>query len=757
MLMMRGWQWILWLWAASMMCIGCVTTGIHAVKNPSVPALMPEGKTISLAGKWKFHPATLAPGNLFLPTLDDHDWPEMSVPANWFLQSHDFSGTIWFRYHFSVAAQLRDKFVTLNFAGVDYAADVWLNGEYLGFHEGYFEPFRFVVSPHFRFDAENVLVVRVDSPREEVGRAWSFNKRLIKGIFNHHDTRPGGAWSPRGQEQNTGGIWAPVYLRVSQTLSIDSIQVTPVLHGKNEQAEAQVELSITYDGHNTREFSLAFALSPHNFTPDFDTGGQRQETFRLVPGKNKLVVTIPCANPYLWWTWDHGYPYLYALEVRVSDTKTLLDTESTVFGFRRIAYDQTTKQWSLNGHRIFLRGTNYIASQWLSEMTAEKYAADLTLMQQAHINAIRVHAHIEARDFYRRCDEVGMLVWQDFPLQWGYTDEPSFVDEAVRQARAMVTSLFNHPAIFTWCLHNEPPWDASWMQYKYLEYHPNHNKRLDSILLSSLQGVDPTRYVYPYSSTREHPWFGWYSGSWLDYGKRTQEPLITEYGAQALPDLQSLTKIFGTEELWPESKEHWENWEYHNFQRHETFDIAKVPQGKNIHEWIANSQGYQAKLIQFAAEAYRRQKFNPVTGIFQFMLVENWPSLNWGILDYWRTPKAGYFALQTAYQPVLPSITYAKPHWSANEPVNLELWVVNDSWQPYPGSILRYVLWNEAMVLEQESVTVHIDADSSEKILTIHKARLPSQHYSLSVTLTSAAGEILGWNQHDFSIGVKTR
>lgn len=716
-----------------------------------------ERKTIALAGKWKFHPAALAPGNLFLPSLDDRDWPEMTVPSNWFTQGYDFSGAVWFRYHFSVPSQVRDKLVTLNFDGVDYAADVWLNGEYLGFHEGYFEPFRFEVSAHLRLNADNVLAVRVDSPQEEVGRVWSFNKRLIKGIFSHHDTRPGGAWSPRGQEQNTGGIWAPVYLRVSQTLSIDAMQVTPVLHGEDEPAEAQVELSVTYDGRHEREFVVAFALSPYNFTPDFDTGGQQYESFRLVPGKNTLSVRIPCPNPYLWWTWDHGYPHLYQLQVKVSDAQTLLDTESTVFGFRRVIYDATTKQWLLNGHRIFLRGTNYIASQWLSEMTAEKYGADLALMKQAHINAVRVHAHIEARDFYRLSDETGMLLWQDFPLQWGYSDDPEFIDEAIRQARAMVTSLYNHPSIFTWCLHNEPPWDASWMQYKYPEYRPTHNQKLDDTLLDSLQGMDSTRYLHPYSATREHPWFGWYSGSWLDYGKPAQEPLITEYGAQALPDLAALTKIFGADGLWPESKEHWTTWEYHNFQRHETFDIAKVPQGKNIHEWIANSQEYQAQLTQFAAEAYRRQRFKPVNGIFQFMLVENWPSVNWGVLDYWRTPKAGYFALQTAYQPVLPSIAYTKPHWNTDEMVHFDLWIVNDSWHPYPGSVLRYVLWNETSLIEQESVSVYVDADSSEKILTINKKQLPPQHYFLSVMLTSATGEVLGWNRHDFSIGVKPR
>src|SRR5262249_14982903 len=245
------------------------------------------------------------------------------------------------------------------------------------------------------------------------------------------------------------------------------------------------------------------------------------------------------------------------------------------------------------------------------------------------INAVRVHAHIEAQAFYQLCDEAGILVWQDFLLQWGYTDDEAFITEAERQARDMIALLYNHPSIIAWSLHNEPPWDASWMQYKYPDYTPTHNRSLDNTLAERLSDADATRRLHPYSATSEHPWYGWYSGSWQDYGKPAREPLITEFGAQALPDLTSLRKIFSEEELWPESKEDWEKWEYHNFQKHETFDIAKVPQGQNIQEFIANTQHYQAHLLKYAAESYRRQKFHPVTSIFQFMFVEDWPSINW--------------------------------------------------------------------------------------------------------------------------------
>ena len=111
---------------------------------------------------------------------------------------------------------------------MDYAADVWLNGQYLGFHEGYFEPFNFDVTGLLK-KQDNLLVVRVDSPYEPIEKVWSLKKRQIKGVLNHHDTRPAGAWSVNGQDANSGGIWQEVWLHFSDQLSIQHLTVEPVI------------------------------------------------------------------------------------------------------------------------------------------------------------------------------------------------------------------------------------------------------------------------------------------------------------------------------------------------------------------------------------------------------------------------------------------------------------------------------------------------------------------------------------------------
>jgi len=729
---------------------------VEMVKEPVNNSILSQKSVInvnkiSLNGKWKVKIGYLNPANLYLPTIDDSNWKEIYVPSNWYLQGIDYSGVLWYRRHFKVSPNFEGKIIKIVFEGVDYTADVWLNGEYIGFHEGYFQHFSFDITNVINYGGDNVLVVRVDSPYEEPEKVWSLHKRLIKGIFNHHDTRPGGAWSIRGQDKNTGGIWGSVYLKISCSIAIEQLKITPLKSMEGKESEIEVNLKVKYYGDKEESFLIDVEMNPYNFTSEKPSGGNRKFKITLKPGINNIKFKMYCFNTHLWWSWDHGKPNLYKLNVKMYKDKVLLDKIEKVFGFRSIKVTQD-KQWYLNGKRIFLRGTNYISSQWLSEMTKDIYAFDIALMKKANINAVRVHAHIEAENFYRIADEAGIMIWQDFPLQWGYTDETSFIKEVIKQAKDMVDMLYNHPSIIAWCLHNEPPWDSSWMKYKYKDYNPQQNKKLDEALFKALEGYDKTRYLHKYSSNIEHPWFGWYSGTWKDYARKTSQPLITEFGAQALPSLTSLRKIFTEEELWPDTEEEWKKWEYHNFQRRETFEIAGVKMGNNIKEFIKNTQQYQAKLIKYAAEAFRRQKYNPVGGIFQFMFVEDWPSINWGIVDYWRFPKAGYEALRIAYQPLLPIIEWTKDIWKEGEKVKMNIWIVNDYWKDFVGAKLLYTLLKNGKIIEKVEIMTHIKADSSKKITTFQKDTLLSGDYILIVKVMDNKGKLLGQNQHSFKV-----
>lgn len=724
----------------------------------------PTASHFSLAGEWKFRPAAeLSSTDAHAPQFDDAAWRTMPVPSNWFLHGEEMHGVVWFRKRFETPAAVGNgrTVATLRFEAVDYAADVWLNGHRLGSHEGYFAPFSFDVTDLLKPDGDNLLAVRVDSPREPESD-WSLRKRLIKGVLNHHDTRPGGAWSARGQEGNTGGIWGPVTLHLSRKLHINKIAVVQNLRVAKKRATPVARVHLVLPKNRDRSLGKVrfhARLAPANYTPSlgepsrFDVSAEK----RLRPGKEALELRFSDIPVRLWHPWDYGEPNLYDLTVTaLSKGGEVLDRRTETVGFRTVACDAETRVWRLNGRRVFLRGTNYIASQWMSEMTEDRFRHDLMLMKRANVNAVRVHAHVSARDFYRMCDRVGILVWQDFPLQWGYADTPEMVHKASRQASEMVDMLAGHPSIIAWCGHNEPPWAAEWMAYKYPDYDPDQNRALDDALYETLKAADPTRYVHKASLTAEHPWLGWYSGSWRDYAQPARHPphqMITEFGAQALPHLDTLRTIIPPDALWPETDADWAIWDYRNFQKRETFDIASVAKGETIHDFIRNTQEYQARLIQYAAESYRRQRFSPVTAIFHFMFNETWPSINWGVVDFTRLPKPGYGALRTAYQPLLPSIEYDREVWDAGAPVAMRLWVVNDLHRDFGELTLAWALnrdTGEAVSSGKRDVTVQ--ADTTRSALELKWRRLAPGGYRLSAFLYDSNRRIAADNAVMFRV-----
>jgi len=514
---------------------------------------------MNLAGLW--HYSTDDSPEFQRPEYDDSAWASMRLPQNWFLGGLDHHGVVWYRREFRHRNR-PGKYATLRFDGVDYFAEAYLNGEFLGRHSGYFEPFEFDVTPTLR-SGKNLLAVRVESPYETPGLdGWYLHKKLIKGVLNHHDCRPGGAWQPVGQSDNTGGIWNRIAYEVHGAVTIEQVLLqadwnarTPLLHAdlrvnnRNPQLRSQVEIRCT----------------PENFVGQ---AYQASQTLEVPEGRSQHTLALPVPDVVRWQPWDRGEPNLYKVSLTLEGT-----TFATLFGFRTVRVEDGF-QWSINEEPYFPRGSNYIASQWLSETLFPEvsqgknhpfgghlpdqppgskashppswFERDVALAKGANLNLLRVHAHVLPPEFHEACDRAGMLVWQDFPLQWGYTDEGDFQDEAERQVRAMLALLYNHPSIVAWCCHNESPSDAPWMATRAGGHHnPAHNRDLDIRLERTARELDPTRFVHQNSGTGDgHAYPGWYVGSWHDFKDLPGAPFVTEYGAQGLPNKENLLRTF---------------------------------------------------------------------------------------------------------------------------------------------------------------------------------------------------------------------
>ncbi|WP_058914245.1 glycoside hydrolase family 2 protein [Entomohabitans teleogrylli] len=705
--------------------------------------------TWSLAGMWRVHDANdSAFDGVNAP---EHGWRALRVPANWYSAGYDHQGALWYRHEFTLPERAPNTMATLVFDGVDYFADVTLNGKALARHEGYFQRFPVDVSDALR--RHNRLAVRVDSPYEDPEKIWPLHKTLVKGILNQHDTRPGGAWSVQGQDANSGGIWAPVKLHLSRGVTIDDVILRPDWQKglKNPVLRAEIR----YRALATGPATLRLSAIPDNFN------GQRfyqdfPVNLATTDGKVQILsVTLPMDGARLWWPVGYGRPNLYRVRVSLADDQGVMDTAATRTGLRKLEEQADNKGWRINDRRLFIKGSNYIGSPWLGTMTRKKYRRDFELVEAMNANAIRVHGHVAGRALYEVADEMGLMIWQDVPLQWGYDNSAAFADNAVRQTREMVEQFGNSPAIIVWGGHNEPPWNSPWMEKRF----PDWNKTLNQALTKRVGDAlaeDTSRIVHRFSAVEEHYWAGWYFGTMRDLLAPAKTGIITEFGAQALPRLSTLKTIVPAHLIWPKSTAAddpgWTYWKYHNFQPFQTFKFANISRGNNIQEMIDNTQKYQADLVAMAAESYRRQRYQPVTALFHFMFVETWPSINWGVVDYLRKPKAGYYALQRAYQPILPSIEPVTAVWRRGSEATVRLWAINDTWSACEDCRLTWQVKQNGRTLAKGNITRTLPADSGCRVKEITITPITRHTVTIEYRIENDAGKAVGYNVRHESV-----
>ena len=622
-----------------------------------------------LSGSWKY--ITDEKSNLRYEEIEElfksSEVKIIKVPANWESQSlHNFCGSVWYRREFVFTPGSDDIFYTLRFHGIDYFAEVWLNGKYIGQHEGYFQRFDFDVTK-IQTSGNNMLLVKVTSPREEPGKVWPNKKQLIKGIFCHHDCRPGGSDLERGQDKNTGGIWNKVELIAEKDLIISNALVAAQIKEKTNSAYMTARI-VYYSPHiNEKKKKLIFRI----INPSGDVTNITRE-INLKQGNNEYYFVTEINEPVLWWSHDLGSSPLYSFEIIDGDNTLYADS----FGIREIYLDEK-ETFFLNKKRLFLRGTNIIPAQLLSELTQERIDLFIRLMKEANINIVRVHAHVTRKEFYAACDKAGIMVWQDFPLQWTYDTSQEFAEKAVMQIQEIVHQYYNHPSIVFWCCHNEPGEQID---------------ALDSLLFDAVKREDTTRIIRQASNYEEHAYDGWYWGDKEHYAATPMGPLVTEFGAQALPAVKSLKKFINNKDIFPPD---WEVWKYHNFQYEQTFKIAGINTGKSIEEFTDNSQDYQAELISTAVHYYRRERFKRITGIFQFMLVDCWESISWSVVDYYGIPKKGYYALKEAYSPLLLSVRLRQKRYTPGSKLNVDLFIINDLYKVFTDCRIVFSIKNK--------------------------------------------------------------
>ena len=632
--------------------------------------------SLDLAGQWRVTKATddTLRTSVGLDT-DDEEWPTIQVPSHW--QSHPLfateNGPLLYRKDFEldVPNEGERRFIVVD--GLFYQGDVWLDGAYLGDPEGYFIHHAYDITALASLDTEHVLAVGATCSPQRDKKA----KRNITGVFQH--------WDCIDPDFNPGGIWRGVRIERSGPVRIDALRV--LCRDANE-ARANVRLSARLDSNN--ELAVRIVTYVNNQVVE-------EIEKSLASGINTLDWDIDIDEPKLWWPWSMGQQNLTDIRVEVIHNGIVSHSVSRRTGLREVAVQDWV--YSINGERIFLKGANLAPTRaMLGDANESELRRDIELAREAGLDLVRVHGHISRTELYDAADELGMLIWQDFPLQWGYARQ--IRREAVRQAEEAVNILGHHPSIMTWCAHNEPftfnvtpgeSFDFKKMAVPFLAGHqlPSWNKSvLDRWVKRSFEKADVTRPVIAHSGvlphlptldgTDSHLYFGWYHGNERDLPSFAAKiprlmRFVSEFGAQAIPES---TEFIDTSE-WPVLD--WENLENKfgmqrgNFENHcpaSAFD--------SFDDWRVATQVYQADVIRYHIETLRRLKYRPTGGFCMFALNDAMPMVSWSVLDHNRVPKLGYTALAEACRPVIVTADRLPQSMRPGDQVRIALHVVSD-------------------------------------------------------------------------------
>jgi len=622
----------------------------------------------------------------------------------------------WYRRRVQVAESFAGKRLRLQFGATDYYADTWFNGVRLGRHEGYIDPYEWDVTSTARVGGDNELMVRTWTP---VDYYWKHRPYTIKGAYGAVDQKP--------DDIAPLGLTRTVRLVASEALRIKDLAIDTRL---KEDGDAEVEVEMDWEGEAQSLPTIELTLSPRNFPSNEHHGVRAPVNARTVR------VILPVKNPQLWWTWDHGRPNLYTLDVKLRDNGgRVLDGKSLAVGIREI--ERIGWDWYLNRRRMFIRGTNYYYHLYLSEMDRAAYERDVRLMLQMNVNLIRLHCHFSNPEFYDVADELGVLIWQDYLEAW-YPEDRAFSLRAAELYDPLIRYVRNHACIASWTTCDE----ESLENYRDLTKHLAARPAL----------LDPQRRSIVRSTGRygdAHVYHGWYDGSVWDYTNMT-EPFVSELGATCLPNYQTLIKFLP--DAWP-IREHAEEWFFRRLQIPEAMRAWGEPGDLSLKEYIPRTQSYVSRLFQIALERSRRLKYNPAGGICHFHAIDIWPSVTMAAIDFDRRPTKVFYTVQRSFAPVCASLEYDRDTWRVGETVRCHVWAINDRWESVPHAEIRWhILSAEGDQKCGGHWSVSLPEDSVQHLGAAEWVASDKGHHEMRAEVRDSAGQTISENIFEFEV-----
>ncbi|MBE7680110.1 glycoside hydrolase family 2 protein [Paenibacillus sp. P13VS] len=671
-----------------------------------------------LMGVTDWIPATVPGGvhvDLFQAGLIDNPYRDLaSTHCEW------VENRWWVYRTVFTAPALAGEAYELICKGLDYEALVYWNGILLGEHHGMYEPAVFNVTDGFRPEVTVELLIVLKHAPDEMGQIGKTSETFTqKSRFNYK-------WDFSTRLVNVG-IWDDIVLVARQRYAIEELSVTTNTEG--ELGLVRVDAVVKAYGEG-----LGLVMTTAELTaPDGKIVASKQNWIK--PGES-FSHTFVVESPDLWYPNGYGEQPLYNMKIELEQNGTVYDSRQLRTGIRKLAYDLNENSpvdalpytFVVNGRKIYIKGANLTPLDHMyGNVDKARYDWIVQMAKEGNLNLLRIWGGgiIEKSFLYELCDEMGILIWQEFiQSSSGIDNEPSkkptFLELLSRNAVYALRERRNHVCLTVWSGGNE------------LMSAPNVPSNYEDSNLAMLRKLvaeyDPGRLFLPTSAsgpvqyiTEERGVSHDVHGHWKYMNNPDHYRIYggadhlfhSEFGVDGLSGLKSIRKFLNPRYQRPVSMKDCIVWRHHG-EWWDTYDRDLELFGKldTLESFVDCSQWIQAEGLRYILEANRRRKFEN-SGSIIWQLNEPWPNVSCtNLIDYYNEPKMAYYWVSETFRMRRASLDYSALHAEVGEKQEFPVYVSTDG-ESADCTVIADVLDSRGQLIHQQTFSGRSQADQS--------------------------------------------
>jgi exo-1,4-beta-D-glucosaminidase len=695
----------------------------------------------------------------------------------------------WYRTTFNVPINDQGRCFQLIFKGINYRAALWLNGKQIADSTemaGMFAEYSFDISKQIKAGSENVLAVKI-YPLDYPGLPASEQLKALGDFFENGGPTGdigknvtmlcsvGWDWIPPVRDRNMG-IWLPVYLRTSGSVTIADPKIVTSLPKLPDTTLAKISLNLRLQNHNMIDENgkLTVTITPENFKGRLLQFSKNISVTKNSPtiidlnGDNTKELNI--SNPILWWPNGYGNPNLYRIRLQYANNSGISDDTSFVFGIRTVSTKSVDvngsyrRDFYVNEKRVHLTGGAWVPDMMLNRDSI-RYDYEMHMCRNSNINLVRIWGGgvTPCDEFFEAADRYGLLVWSDFWITGdtqgefkGSPDWPLEGNVFIKNVKNTILRIRNHPSLLVWTGGNEG----------------HARKEIYDAMRESIIALDGTRPYIPSSSGFAKLPSGW-NGAWPDNlpsgvysgGPYTwQDPKVyyskaiagndwvfkDETGIPSQPPYNIMSKII-PDLVWDNKLPFPFNnsWGYHDAAtgngRYDLYYkemIKRYGDPVNMEDFcnkmqLMNAVGYQGI---FEAAGH---KLNDIGGVMLWKINSAFPSVMWQVYDWFLMPNAGYYFMQNALEPV---------HIQLN-PIDKRVLVINRTYHSFPGLIAQIdVFGQDSKSIFHEEKNISLSSTDVKEITTLAAVLAGTKGVNfVIINLKNGTGKSISHNVYWFS------